>query len=83
MEDQLICGALQTLNEEACEDVMEEAEDTNPVTLTLPESDPGERIARLFAEDTAIVIEPEDNDEGDDSYSSKLTEESDNVVFSV
>ncbi|XP_065207464.1 kinase D-interacting substrate of 220 kDa B isoform X2 [Planococcus citri] len=41
MEDQLICGALQTLNEEACEDVLEETEDTKPKApiLTLPESD--------------------------------------------
>ncbi|XP_017768310.1 PREDICTED: kinase D-interacting substrate of 220 kDa isoform X3 [Nicrophorus vespilloides] len=27
LEEQMICGALQTLNEEACEDVMEETED--------------------------------------------------------
>lgn len=30
LEDQMICGALQTLNEEACEDVMEETEVPDP-----------------------------------------------------
>lgn len=44
LEDQLICGALQTLNEEACEDVLEETDDskTQPVSLPLPlpESEP-------------------------------------------
>ncbi|KAJ9575075.1 hypothetical protein L9F63_007736, partial [Diploptera punctata] len=30
LEEQMICGALQTLNEEACEDVMEETEDDVP-----------------------------------------------------
>lgn len=59
MEDQLICGALQTLNEEACEDVLEETEDTKckPPILTLPESDAGERIERLFADYTCIPVD--------------------------
>lgn len=31
LEEQMICGALQTLNEEACEDVLEETEETELV----------------------------------------------------
>ncbi|KAK9889799.1 hypothetical protein WA026_007172 [Henosepilachna vigintioctopunctata] len=45
LEDQMICGALQTLNEEACEDVLEETEDTRiaidqdlPMTSVIPPS---------------------------------------------
>ncbi|XP_072386705.1 uncharacterized protein Arms isoform X11 [Diabrotica undecimpunctata] len=45
LEDQMICGALQTLNEEACEDVMEETEETKitiepdvPQTSVIPPS---------------------------------------------
>ncbi|XP_044755573.1 kinase D-interacting substrate of 220 kDa B isoform X5 [Coccinella septempunctata] len=45
LEDQMICGALQTLNEEACEDVLEETEDARmvndqdlPVTSIIPPS---------------------------------------------
>ncbi|XP_066998257.1 kinase D-interacting substrate of 220 kDa B [Anabrus simplex] len=40
LEEQMICGALQTLNEEACEDVLDEAEETEyKVTATAPSSD--------------------------------------------
>ncbi len=62
MEDQLICGALQTLNEEACEDVLEETEDArseSPV-LPLPESEPGERIQRLFSDYTCISVDADE-----------------------
>ncbi|XP_056641807.1 kinase D-interacting substrate of 220 kDa B isoform X1 [Diorhabda sublineata] len=45
LEDQMICGALQTLNEEACEDVLEETEETKitiesdvPQTSIIPPS---------------------------------------------
>ncbi|XP_045472917.1 kinase D-interacting substrate of 220 kDa B isoform X2 [Harmonia axyridis] len=45
LEDQMICGALQTLNEEACEDVLEETEDQRlvndqdlPLTSVIPPS---------------------------------------------
>ncbi|CAG9821942.1 unnamed protein product [Phaedon cochleariae] len=45
LEEQMICGALQTLNEEACEDVLEETEETNvtidpdvPQTSVIPPS---------------------------------------------
>ncbi|XP_018570623.1 kinase D-interacting substrate of 220 kDa B isoform X3 [Anoplophora glabripennis] len=45
LEEQMICGALQTLNEEACEDVLEETEDTKiviepdvPQTSVIPPS---------------------------------------------
>lgn len=62
MEDQLICGALQTLNEEACEDVLEETEDVKENRSTLPvvESEPGERIEKLFADYTSIPVEPDE-----------------------
>ncbi|XP_050303117.1 kinase D-interacting substrate of 220 kDa B isoform X3 [Anthonomus grandis grandis] len=33
LEEQMICGALQTLNEEACEDVLEETADETKVTV--------------------------------------------------
>nr|XP_023022551.1 kinase D-interacting substrate of 220 kDa-like [Leptinotarsa decemlineata] len=45
LEEQMICGALQTLNEEACEDVLEETEETKitiepdvPQTSVIPPS---------------------------------------------
>lgn len=62
MEDQLICGALQTLNEEACEDVLEETEDVKsvPTVLSLPEGEPGEQIERLLADYTSISVESDD-----------------------
>ena len=47
LEDQMICGALQTLNEEACEDVLEETEDVKrpeieiPTTSVIPPSPDG------------------------------------------
>ncbi|KAL3268833.1 hypothetical protein HHI36_007925 [Cryptolaemus montrouzieri] len=57
LEDQMICGALQTLNEEACEDVLEETEDVNaaagpdlPITSVIPpspDSNQGESHIRL------------------------------------
>lgn len=31
LEEQMICGALQTLNEEACEDVLEESEEQGTI----------------------------------------------------
>ena len=59
MEDQLICGALQTLNEEACEDVLEGTEDEKPkaVTLSMPDSETGEHSKKTFAEYTCISVE--------------------------
>lgn len=56
LEDQMICGALQTLNEEACEDVLEETEDLQrpeteiPQTAVIPPSPdgaPGEILQHL------------------------------------
>lgn len=38
LEDQMICGALQTLNEEACEDVLDETEEDIPQTSLIPPS---------------------------------------------
>jgi ankyrin repeat-rich membrane spanning protein len=46
LEEQMICGALQTLNEEACEDVMDETEEeveaSCQVTCSAPPSELGE-----------------------------------------
>jgi ankyrin repeat-rich membrane spanning protein len=46
LEEQMICGALQTLNEEACEDVMEETEEEveapYKVTSSAPPTELGE-----------------------------------------
>nr|CAD7262822.1 unnamed protein product [Timema shepardi] len=42
LEEQMICGALQTLNEEACEDVMEETEETG---LAPPGTELGESVS--------------------------------------
>ncbi|CAG9772825.1 unnamed protein product [Ceutorhynchus assimilis] len=39
LEEQMICGALQTLNEEACEDVFEETEETKiTIDVDLPQT---------------------------------------------
>nr|XP_022916026.1 kinase D-interacting substrate of 220 kDa isoform X5 [Onthophagus taurus] len=44
LEDQMICGALQTLNEEACEDILDEVVDSHepdpdiPITFVVPPS---------------------------------------------
>lgn len=75
MEDQLICGALQTLNEEACEDVLEETDDVKPNALTLPESEPGERIEMLFNDYTCISIEP-----AEDGANNSPDEDSDDLA---
>ncbi|KAG5884855.1 hypothetical protein JTB14_036089 [Gonioctena quinquepunctata] len=52
LEEQMICGALQTLNEEACEDVLEETEETNitieadvPQTSIIPPSPDAPQVA--------------------------------------
>lgn len=62
MEDQLICGALQTLNEEACEDVLEGTEDekSKPAELLSQDSEPGEQKEKLIADYTCISMEPDE-----------------------
>jgi hypothetical protein len=62
MEDQLICGALQTLNEEACEDVLEGTEDekSKPAEVSLHDSEPGERNTKLSADYTCISVESDE-----------------------
>lgn len=44
LEEQMICGALQTLNEEACEDVLEESEEQGTIAvatyLQVPQQQP-------------------------------------------
>lgn len=62
MEDQLICGALQTLNEEACEDVLEGTEDEKPkpVTLSMPDNETGEHSKKSCADYTCIAVESDE-----------------------
>lgn len=64
---------MQTLNEEACEDVLEETDDskTQPVSLPLPlpESEPGEPVERLFADYTCISVEPDEPNNNSDNES--------------
>ncbi|KAB0794943.1 hypothetical protein PPYR_11782 [Photinus pyralis] len=63
LEDQMICGALQTLNEEACEDVLEETEDIKleiPQTSVIPPSPDGlqdTKFVRSRSQSTAGVEE--------------------------
>ncbi|KAF5290012.1 hypothetical protein FQR65_LT11678 [Abscondita terminalis] len=67
LEDQMICGALQTLNEEACEDVMEETEEPLPrldmdipQTSVIPPSPDGvqdAKISRSRSQSTAGIEE--------------------------
>lgn len=66
LEDQMICGALQTLNEEACEDVMEETDeicpegDTDvPITFVVPPSP--ENQGELHKNLPAITYKPSIN----------------------
>lgn len=48
MEEQLICGALQTLSEEACEDVLEEP--GTPVLCTPATNSPVQSESTTFVE---------------------------------
>ncbi|KAL1500913.1 hypothetical protein ABEB36_006332 [Hypothenemus hampei] len=57
LEEQMICGALQTLNEEACEDVFEEtevAESELPTTTVIPASP--EEVASCALGETNFVL---------------------------
>ena len=63
LEDQMICGALQTLNEEACEDVLEV-----PSTSMAPtDSLPGETTSVPLTLPLVIVQEPPKSDQSPDS----------------
>ena len=59
----MICGALQTLNEEACEDVL----DVPSPTATVPDSLPGEPTSVPLTLPVVIVQEPPMSDQSPDS----------------
>lgn len=78
LEDQMICGALQTLNEEACEDVMEETDeicpegDTDvPITFVVPPSpeNQGELHKNLNKNETSLTNEVQSNNPSTNTYS--------------
>lgn len=50
----MICGALQTLNEEACEDVLEEADEQVSNSLQVPDS--GQLTAIQILENCPEII---------------------------
>lgn len=64
----MLCGALQTLNEEACEDVMVEAASelkeiphpSSTALVDIPVCEPGERLENFFADCTYIRIDDSD-----------------------
>lgn len=58
----MICGALQTLNEEACEDVLDV-----PSTSTIPDSHPGETTSVPLTLPLVIVQEAPKVDQSPDS----------------
>ena len=59
----MICGALQTLNEEACEDVL----DVPSPAAVLPDSLPGEPTSVPLTLPVVIVQEPPKSDQSPDS----------------
>ena len=70
LEEQMICGALQTLNEEACEDVLD-------VPATQPsapvDSLPGEPTSLPKTLPLVIVQEPPTNDQSPNSVNEFAT----------
>lgn len=56
----MICGALQTLNEEACEDVLDEADEQMSSSLQVPDSGQCPVI---------IIIGDSDSNSDDDLFS--------------
>ncbi|KAJ4434351.1 hypothetical protein ANN_22910 [Periplaneta americana] len=67
LEEQMICGALQTLNEEACEDVMEETEEEVEVpykaTTLAPPSELGESTVIINLRTRSMDKDESDVDE--------------------
>ncbi|KAJ1531607.1 hypothetical protein ONE63_000279 [Megalurothrips usitatus] len=58
LEEQMICGALQTLNEEACEDVMDESVETKrrlSVTSNIQEPDFGRHRVRSVSQCSSLM----------------------------
>ena len=70
LEEQMICGALQTLNEEACEDVLDvpAAQPSAPV-----DSLPGEPTSLPKTLPLVIVQEPPTNDQSPNSVNEFAT----------
>ncbi|KAI4462246.1 ankyrin repeat-containing [Holotrichia oblita] len=80
LEDQMICGALQTLNEEACEDIIEEAKEGQsgesdvPITYVVPPSPDniqGDSLAQIpdrSAANSTSAIKSKKKDSGRVTY---------------
>ena len=70
LEEQMICGALQTLNEEACEDVLDV-----PVSPAIVPTDslPGEPSSLPLTLPLVVVQEPPTSDQSPDSVTEVAT----------
>ncbi|XP_008184045.1 kinase D-interacting substrate of 220 kDa B isoform X2 [Acyrthosiphon pisum] len=65
LEEQMICGALQTLNEEACEDVMEESEEQGTIAAATYLQVPQQPID-IITGDGSVCSTTSSNDNGGD-----------------
>lgn len=59
LEEQMICGALQTLNEEACEDVLEESEEQSTLAAATYLQVPQQPIDIITGEEMQQEIQNE------------------------
>lgn len=64
LEEQMICGALQTLNEEACEDVLDVPSPAAATSDSLPGEQPTSSLALKLP--VVIVQEPANSDYNSD-----------------
>ncbi|KMQ97513.1 kinase d-interacting substrate [Lasius niger] len=67
LEEQMICGALQTLNEEACEDVLDVPSSTSLVAPTTDSLSSGEPTSLPLTLPVVIVQEPSQSDQNSDT----------------
>ncbi|XP_025196878.1 kinase D-interacting substrate of 220 kDa isoform X2 [Melanaphis sacchari] len=65
LEEQMICGALQTLNEEACEDVLEESEEQGTIAAATYLQVPQQPID-IITGDGSVCSTTSSNDNGGD-----------------
>lgn len=65
LEEQMICGALQTLNEEACEDVLDVP---SPAVAPTDSLSAGEPTSLPLTLPLVIVQEPPQSDQNSDSF---------------
>lgn len=63
----MICGALQTLNEEACEDVLDVPSSTSLVAPTTDSLSSGEPTSLPLTLPVVIVQEPSQSDQNSDT----------------